>query len=421
MATRMSRIVLQRGLPVLILVLAVGGFAALQATQPELAPVQTEEKAWRVDVLEVNPGLHVPNLLLYGNVEAPRQASLSAAVAADVVEVPVAEGQRIAAGQTLVILDDRDIIYTLQERQADVAEIEALIASEKRRHQSDLTALDHERRLLALDEKALARAENLKSRDLGAESLVDEARMALERQALAVNTRQLDVDDHEARLAQLQARLARARALRDQAQLDLRRTRVIAPFAGRIAALPVAPGDRVQVDEELVELYASDELEVRAQIPFRYLPAVRAAIASATTPLTATAQVDGQLIEAELVRLGGATAAAAGGVDGLFDITQGGDTVVPGRLFPLVLQLPPENDTVPLPTQALYGLNRVYRLEEGRMNALEVERIGEYRRPNGDVQVLVRSPALRAGDQIVTTQLPNAVNGLKVEVLESRS
>lgn len=412
---------LQQGLPVLVLALAVGGFAALQATQPELAPVQTEEKAWRVDVLEVNPGLHVPNLLLYGSVEAPRQASLSAAVAADVVEVPVAEGQWVAAGQTLVVLDDRDLVYTLQERQADVAEIEALIDSEKRRYQSDLTALKRERALLALDERALARAENLKSRDLGAESLVDEARMALERQALAVNQRQLDVDDHEARLAQLQARLARASAVRDQAQLDLRRTRVIAPFAGRIAALPVAPGDRVQVDEELVELYASDELEIRAQIPFRYLPAVRTAIATTATPLTATAQVDGQRMHARLVRLGGVTDRAAGGVDGLFDIIQGGDTVVPGRLFPLLVELPPENDTVPLPAQALYGLNRVYRLEEGRMNALEVERIGEYRLPDGDVQVLVRSPALQAGDRIVTTQLPNAVNGLKVEVSESRS
>jgi hypothetical protein len=66
-------------------------------------------------------------------------------------------------------------------------------------------------------------------------------------------------------------------------------------------------------------------------------------------------------------------------------------------------------------------LDRIYRLDEGRMTALDVERIGEYRGPDGSVQVLVRSAALRAGDQIVTTQLPNAVNGLKVEVMESSS
>jgi RND family efflux transporter MFP subunit len=412
--------VLWRGLPVLILVLAIGGFMLLRATQPALPPVQVEEKAWSVNVTEVDPGLHTPNFLLYGTVEAPRQASLSAAIAAEVAEVPVAEGQRVAAGQTLVILDDREMTLKQRERQAEMDEIEALMDSERRRHQSDLTALEREKALLALDEKALQRSLNLKDRDMASESVVDEARLSVERQALAVNQRQLDVDDHGARLAQLQARLAKARALRDQAQLDVQRTQVIAPFVGRISELPVAPGDRVQVNETLVELYALEELEIRAQIPFRYLPAVRAALADGM-PLTAVAQLEGRSLQVELVRLSGATNQAAGGVDGLFRIDEGGENLVPGRLFPLLLSLPPQNNTVILPLQALYGLDRIYRLDEGRMTALDVERIGEYRGPDGNVQVLVRSTALQPGDQIVTTQLPNAVNGLKVEVMESSS
>lgn len=411
---------LQRGLPVLILILAVGGFMVLQATQPALPPVEVEEKAWSVNVLEVEPGLHTPNFLLYGTVEAPRQASLSSAIAAEVVEVPVAEGQRVAAGQTLVILDDRDSVLKQRERQAEMDEIEAMIDSERRRHKSDLTALSREKALLALDEKALQRSLNLKDRDMASESVVDEARLTVERQALAVNQRQLDVDDHKARLAQLQARLAKATALRDQAKLDVQRTRVIAPFVGRISELPVAPGNRVQVNEILVELYALEELEIRAQIPFRYLPAVRAALAEGM-PLTASAQLEGRSLQVELVRLSGATDQAAGGVDGLFRLTEGSENLVPGRLLPLLLSLPPQNDTVILPLQALYGLDRIYRLDEGRMTALEVERIGEYRAPDGRVQVLVRSEALQAGDQIVTTQLPNAVNGLKVKVMESSS
>jgi RND family efflux transporter MFP subunit len=411
---------LQRGLPVLILGLAVGGFMILRATQPALPPVQVEEKAWSVNVLEVEPGFHTPNFLLYGTVEAPRQASLSAAIAAEVVEVPVAEGQRVVAGQTLVILDDRDMSLKQRERQAEMDEIEAMMDSERRRHKSDSAALEREKALLALDEKALQRSLNLKDRDMASESVVDEARLNVERQALAVNQRQLDVDDHRARLAQLEARLAKATALRDQARLDVQRTRVIAPFVGRISELPVAPGDRVQINETLVELYALEELEIRAQIPFRYLPAVRSALAD-DMPLTAVAQLEGRSLQVELVRLSGATDQAAGGVDGLFRFQEGSENLIPGRLFPLLLSLPPQNDTVILPLQALYGLDRIYRLDEGRMTALDVERIGEYRRPDGSVQVLVRSAALQAGDQIVTTQLPNAVNGLKVEVMESSS
>jgi multidrug efflux pump subunit AcrA (membrane-fusion protein) len=413
-------LLLRLGVPVLILTLAVVGFAALWATQPVTDPVKMEEKAWLVDVLEVTPGFNTPQLLLYGTVEAPRQAGLSAAVAADVKQVLVAEGQLVARGQPLVILDDRDIALTLRQRLADVAEIEAMIDSERRRYESDLQALERQRAMLALDRKAVARAEDLNRRQLGSESLLDEARLALERQALAVNDKQLAVSDHAARLAQLQARLARAEALRDQARLDQERTQITAPFTGRIANVPVAPGDRVQVGNLLVELYATDELEIRAQIPFRYLAAVRAALETGTT-LTANAIVDNDALQAELSRLSGETNQAVGGVDALFHIVQGGEEVVPGRLLPLVLTLPPEAQTVELPFTAIYGLDRIYRLQEGRMTALQVERIGEHRTPDGSIRVLVRSSALEAGDKIIVTQLPNAVTGLKVKLADIES
>jgi multidrug efflux pump subunit AcrA (membrane-fusion protein) len=341
-------------------------------------------------------------------------------VAADVKQVLVAEGQLVARGQPLVIQDDRDIALTLRQRLADVAESEAMIDSERRRYESDLRALERERAMLALDEKAVTRAENLNRRQLGSESLLDEARLALERQALAVNEKQLAVTDHAARLAQLQARLARAEALRDQARLDQTRTQIIAPFTGRIAKVPVAPGDRVQVGDLLVEIYATDELEMRAQVPFRYLSAVRSALKTGTT-LVAKAIIDNDTLQAELRRLSGEANQAVGGVDALFHIVQGAEEVVPGRLLPLVLTLPPEAQTVELPFTAIYGLDHIYRLQEGRMAALPVERIGERRDSDGSVRVLVRSPALEAGDKIIVTQLPNAVTGLKVKTADIKS
>jgi hypothetical protein len=66
----------------------------------------------------------------------------------------------------------------------------------------------------------------------------------------------------------------------------------------------------------------------------------------------------------------------------------------------------------------MYGLDRIYRLEDGRMTALTVERVGEQRTAAGQTQVLARSPDLQAGDRVITTQLPNAITGLKVEVKE---
>jgi multidrug resistance efflux pump len=111
-------------------------------------------------------------------VETPHRASLRAAVNADVAEVPTAEGRQLSAGEPLVILDDREIELVLRQRQADLAEIEALIDSERQRHQSDLAALKRERVLPELAEQAVARAQDLYQRNLGSQSLLDEARQA---------------------------------------------------------------------------------------------------------------------------------------------------------------------------------------------------------------------------------------------------
>ena len=42
-------------------------------------------------------------------------------------------------------------------------------------------------------------------------------------------------------------------------------------------------------------------------------------------------------------------------------------------------------------------------------------RVGDWTSPSGEQLTLVRSAELQSGDQVMTTQLPNAVTGLLVE------
>jgi hypothetical protein len=128
--------------------------------------------------------------------------------------------------------------------------------------------------------------------------------------------------------------------------------------------------------------------------------------------------VDGQPVVAQLDRLGGETGQNSGGLDALFQVTEGVRWLIPGRVLTVHMDLPPEDNVVALPFEAWYGLDRIYRLEDGRMAALTVERVGEQRDAAGQARVLARSPDLQAGDRIITTQLPNAITGLKVEVKE---
>jgi hypothetical protein len=65
----------------------------------------------------------------------------------------------------------------------------------------------------------------------------------------------------------------------------------------------------------------------------------------------------------------------------------------------------------------VYGERTVYRIDEQhRMRPIAVERVGETRLADGTTEVLVRSDALQPGTEIVTTQLPNAIDGLLIRI-----
>ncbi len=404
---------LRKLFPIAIIALGIGGFLALRATAPETAAPRPAEKEWLVAVEPVAVGTQAPTLELFGRVESPRDARLSAAIEADVVEVGVLEGERVLKGQLLVRLDDRDARLLVAQREADVADIEAQIASELRRHTADREAFRHEQALLALAQRAVERAERLASTRVGAESSVDDARRALESQALALTTRRQAIDDHASRYKRLQAQLGRAQAARDQARQDLERTGIRSPFTARITAIHVAQGEYVREGDALIELFDIGIVEVRAQIPSRYLTTVRRALERGER-LAAITIVDDEARALTLDRLAARVERGSGGVDTFFRLDDRTQSLELGRSVSLELTLPPVAGVVAVPFAAIYGVDRVYKLVDGRMQAVTVERLGELSEGGRRSRVLVRSPGLADGDQLIVSHLPNAVDGLKV-------
>ena len=407
-------------IPIVVLALGAAGFALLVNTKPKSQAAPRQESVWTVAVQSVEPRPLRPMLTLYGRVETPRRSRLKAAIEASVSRVPVREGQRVEEWQPLVILDDRESAALLAQREADVRDAEAALASELSRYQNDLTALGREKELLRLALAETQRAEDLVRRNLGSESQRDAAQQSLVRQRLAVESRQLSIADHTNRLAQMQARLVRAQAQRDIADLDHQHSRIVAPFTGRIARVSVAPGDRVRPGDTAVELYDLSGLEARAQIPETQLSVIRTALENGED-LVAQSHIDGRTIDLRLDRLAGEVSRGSGGVDALFQLRQDADWLAVGRFITLRLALSPQPDVVALPREALYGRDRVYRVVQDRLQPLTVERVGSRINPNGAEEVLVRSPALNKGDRLVTTQLPNAVEGLRVRIAEDVS
>jgi len=403
-------------LPIVIVLIAIATFVGLKQSKPEKIVIQKPEKIWRVNTVPVNFQKISPEITLYGRVETPRKSTLKSALVADVVSIAVLEGSEVELGQSLLQLDDTDVQLLLEQRQADLAEINALMSSENERFKRDKGLLEQETELLALADKAVARSIKLEQSRLASQSSLDDALGNKQRQVLTLKRLNYDIAEHPARVAQLNARKKRATALLQQAEVDLSRSNIIAPFSGRISQLNVAVGDRLRAGDSLLSLYDLDNLEVRAQIPGRYISQVHQMLNQGDS-LLATAIVDKQALSFKLERLSGEVKLDSGGIDGLFSIVTNTQSIALGTFVELRLGLAQQDEVVALPFNALYGLNHVYRLNDGYLELIQIERIGEYTNKNGEKQLLLRGEELNQDDQIVSTQLPNAITGLRVEAL----
>ena len=405
---------LKRLLPLLILAFGIAGFMGLRLTRPEPPPAVPQERSWRVEALTVAPGEHVPVLPLFGELVAPERVSLVAPIAARVAERPVRDGQRVGEGTLLVALDDADLLPPLRQAEAEVADLEAQVANERLRHENDRRALEGESALLASANRQLERNRSLVERNLASQADLDAARDAVARARLSVTTRESAVAEHPSRLASLEARLARARAAQETARRDRERGRVLAPFDGVVTGVQVAPGDQVAARAPLLSLFPAEGLELRARVPSRYQAELAEHLERGES-LGATAVEGGQ----RFVLSGLAGESDPAGTEAILTLVGEASGLRPGALVAVLLERPPVADALAVPFAALHGSDLLYRIDDvSRLERARVERLGETLGPNGERWLLVRAPGLTAGDRVIATHLPNAMQGLRVDVAE---
>ncbi|MEX1199662.1 MAG: HlyD family efflux transporter periplasmic adaptor subunit [Methylophaga sp.] len=405
---------MRRGLvAVIIVAVAIAGYIWLKNSAPTTPAEARQTPAVKVKTMTISKQSLSPEVMLYGRLESPVASTLTAAVEADVETLHVLEGDTVDSDSLLLSLDDTEADILRRQRAADVAEINAQIATEQAQLKNNRALLATQQTLLDLTRKAVERAQTLQDRKLGSQALIDEAAVSQQQQQLSLQQLQFAIADQPLRIAALQASLQRAEALLDQAKVDVRRTQIRAPFTGRIADVQVAVGERVSSGDALLQLYDPKQLELRALIPSRYLNAVQQAF-NGGQQVVGTALVNGQSYQFILRQLAGAVQADSGGREGLFQLQGNTASLALGSFISLQLKLPPQADLIALPFTALYGLETVYRVTDDRLEALTVEKVGERLSADGQQQLLLRSPVLNNGDRLITTQLPNAISGLLV-------
>lgn len=402
----------KRLIPLIILAVGVLGFLYLKMTRPEPAQVSATERSWRVEVQVVEPGVHTPVLPLYGEVVAPEKMSVVAALAGRIAERPVAEGQRVSAGDLLVALDTQDVEPAMVQAEAQVADLEAQIRAEQVRYRNDQAALRSEQAILSNARRQLERTQSLAGRNLASRENLESATDVAARAELTVSIRQRAIDEHPSRLQSLEARLAQAKATFATTRRDAERSRVIAPFDGVVTEVQVAVGDQVTQNQKLLSVYAADGLELRARVPDRYRAELLSALAEGEDLF---AYGDRREFRFRLGRFAGTSDPA--GTEAILELTGEAAGLRPGALAPVDLERPERSGTLAVPFSALYGAGSVYLItDDNRMQRVSVERVGEMLSADGERRLLIAGEALKPGARLVVTHLPNALTGLKVDV-----
>lgn len=197
------------------------------------------------------------------------------------VEVPVAENQRVSRGQMLLRIDDQPYRTALSKIESEIdiqrAEIRGLRA-QWRTKREDIKA--------ALSQQVYAQADFERQRDLAERKFAPAAK--LEESRMAADVARQRIASAEEDLQRIEAQLAgdpkirpddhpkvkQMLASRDEALLNLRRTTIEAPLDGIVAKRPV-PGSYATAGQPAIVVVADKDLWIEANFKETELTRVR--------------------------------------------------------------------------------------------------------------------------------------------------
>ena len=281
------------------------------------------------------------------------------------------------------------------------------------------------------------------SRDYAADVSIAEAALADSRQVLAEaearsNQAREDWDrlgnegeipDLVLRIPQLEA--ARARVLSAEsslrkARLDLERTAIQAPFAGRVLTKFVDLGQVVSRNTQLAEIYATDIVEIRLPLRNRDLPFIDLPetyrYPAETENKGGRVEIHSELAgratwEAELVRTEGAIDQTARQLHVIAQIidpfappTEGQTPLKIGQYVTALLEGKTVPDALVIPNNAIYQGTYVYVVENGILARRDIDILWQ-----NEAEAIVSS-GLAAGDSLVTTALGQVTSGVRVTI-----
>jgi RND family efflux transporter MFP subunit len=372
-------------LPPLIILVAIAIVVLLMNLRPQIPMRSMERPAVLVEVQEAQPENINMIVAGQGNVQPKHTTNLVAQVSGQIVEISpnFQNGGFFNEGDVLLRIDPQDYEVALQSAKANLAQAKAALAEESARAQ-------------------VAR-EEWESLELG------------EIPALGLR---------EPQVASAVAAMQSAEAAVAKAQRDLDRTVIRAPFAGLLSNKNVDLGQFINVGSQIGQLMGTETAEIRVplsdrDLAFLNLPSTeqtdnfpRVQLRSEVAGVTHTWQ--GNLVRSEGV-LDSNSRVIYGVVEVKDPYNRNGDTHPEilrfGRFVALDIEGLFVENVFRIPRYALTADGNVWLVDEDRR--LQRQHVEVLR---AEENAVVINEGLKAGDQVVLTQLANALPSMKVRL-----
>jgi len=436
MSVKPPPIALVRGLAALaVLILGVLVAVMFVVTSQKPPQVEPEEPVLVVNMQTAATESTTVELLATGVAAPVRMVKISAEVAGPVVEMNriLKMGDLVQKDELLAKIDPRDYELRVKEAKASVMALEAASQMIDTGESSDREQLKLSRRSLQLAQDEFDRVKGLRDEGLSvSQSAVDAAEQAVQQQQSQVVQLQQSLNMVPSRRSETDSQLNAAQARLAQAERNLERCFIRAPFQGRVQMADLELGEYVQPGVPLFQIADDQSIEIpitvsatdlRRWIPFTENTDGRSGWFPPLAPRDVTVQWSeadrdhqwtGRLDRVMDFDASTRTATLAVRVEGEAIRGHGSGFPLTDGMF-CTVRIPGKTlgEVFILPRSAVTFDNKVYRSVDGRLETASVEVLD---RREG--RVIVGS-GLQEGDLIVTTRLVAPLEGALLQQAEN--
>ena len=377
-------------LPLLLIVGAVGGFAVMGQMKPEPEEKEDEVKALPVlTAMSASENLTL-SVTAQGEVQPRSQINLVPQVSGRLVYMSpkFIEGGAFNKGDLLAQVESEEYELRVVQASANIAQAETSLAREK--SESEIARKDWD--------------------ELGDGS-----------PASALTLRRPQMAEAAAQLEGAKAQLA-------EAELQLRRTKIYAPFTGRVISRHVNQGGYVTTGQQLGEIYSVNIMDVRLPLTNQNLasvglkPGFIAGRNNPAIPVTLSADIAGVNAEwtGSIVRTDSrfdpetrVLYAYAEVKDPFGKGASGGIPLTPGIYVNANIIGQDVESAIVIPRAGLRGNDRVFVAEDDETLTVKTVTV---RASDRDKAIII--DGLSAGEQVITSPVRGAATGMKIDVVD---